>query len=200
MVQLGAWGKTSRWAAGIGAVVAGVCCFYPGLRLMWSGPPDSTAAIPAGSAITIRLARPLTSQSVRLGEVFEAWAVSTAVVKGGGRIPSGTRLEGRCVAVRQADGVNRPGYLRLALSGLRNAEGRLVPLETTTLSEWGERAVELGRASMGEVLGAQTSPFPSRGGALPRADNSGEAVVTPQENLTFVLLKPVVISGHFKLP
>jgi hypothetical protein len=192
------WWKTRRWGFWIGFVVAGALCLYPGLG--WLGGPSPGEVIPPGTALTIRLAQPLTSQSTRLGDMFEAWVASTAVVKGGLPVPPGTRVEGRCIAVRQAEGVTRPGYLRLALSGLRDSEGRLLPLETTTLSLWGTWASGLEPAPIGKVLEPPARSAPAPRGTKGRTEDFAEVLLTPQENLTFVLLKPVVISGHFRLP
>ena len=165
------------------AVAAGVLCLL--LRLMATGPGawDKGGVIRPGTILTVQPARPLTSRSARLGDVFQARVVSAQAKDGGAVIPAGALVEGRCVAVRAGEGIAHPGYLRLALSGLEDAEGRFVPLETTTSSQLGNSILQASRG-----LG-DTSPRTSRA-------TSNDAVVTPESRLTFVLLKPAELAGR----
>src|SRR2546425_10060235 len=82
--------------------------------------------------------RPITSQGARLGDTFEGRVVSVRVGDGAAVVLPGNRVEGRCVAVRPGEGAGRPGYLRLALSGLVDDEGRFYPMEPATFSLSGE--------------------------------------------------------------
>jgi hypothetical protein len=170
------------------AVAAGVLCLI--LRLMATGPGawDKGGVIQPGTILTVQPARPLTSRSARLGDVFQARVVSAQATDGGAVIPAGALVEGRCVAVRAGQGNAHPGYLRLALSGLEDVEGRFVPLETTTSSQLGNSIFEAGRSP------GDTSPIEARG-KTSRA-TSNDAVVTPESRLRFVLLKSAELAGR----
>ena len=188
-------GAMKSWAVLIAAVAAGAASLLLAGRMLRIGPLSSTEVIAPGTALIVRLAQPLSAQSVRLGDVFEAWVVSATAVKGTSSIPPGARVEGRCVAARQGEGDNRPGYLRLALSGLRDSQGRFFPLETTTVSLW-ENMTGFGSnpaQPTGTVRGAAEVPAQLSAGT---GVNSGVAAVRAEGLLTFVLLKPAVVAGH----
>jgi len=175
------------------AVAAGAGCFFLGLKTLWSGALASTEVIPPGTVLLIRLARPFNSENAKLGERFAASLVASLPVKGTAVIPPGTRVEGRCIAVRKGEGKDRPGYLRLALSGLRDSQGHLWPIETTTVSLWGKMHSRPASMENGEVAKPPAAANPEPVSETP--DERREAVVTPQEILTFVLLKSAVSVG-----
>ncbi len=161
-----------HWLAHFGA---GVLCFLLGLMILRSVAPGSPEVLLPGTALTVRLKHPLTSQNTRLGEVFEAWVDSAHGISGASPLPPSARVEGRCVAVRPGEGDGRPGYLRLVLSGLWDAQGHFAPLETTTVSLSGKGPAHK---------------------AVQSAAANAEVVVTPDVSLTFVLLKPAVLSAR----
>ena len=136
-----------RWIAWTIILLAGALCFYPGLKMVWSGPWGTGQVIQPGTAIAVRLLQPLTSASAEPGQPFAAYVVASEAVKGGTPVLPGTLVEGTCLAVRRAAGDSRPGYIRLVLQGLRDSEGRFAPLETTTFSEWGGPDRGSGRAA-----------------------------------------------------
>ncbi len=177
-------------------MATGVVCWALALVTYRSTAPTAAEVVLSGTTLTVRLAQPLSSHTARLGEVFDALVVSTTTFKGSAIIPAGTRVEARCVAARPEEDGGRPGYLRLTLSGLWDAHGRFYPLETTTLSQSGEESFEAGR-------GGLSPPATVRGG-LPASSGSQqqaarvewppEAVISPEVDLTFVLLKPLAVS------
>ncbi len=146
-----------------------------------------TQVIPSGTVLVIHLTHPLTSRTAQLGDRFQA---RVEAVKGAVGIRSSLPVEGECLAARKAH--QGGGYLRLGLSGLRDRRGHKLQIQTTTLSRWGDR-----------LQGADTSLE----AVLRRAElNSGlqpaqeigsrEAVVNPEERLSFVLIEPLVLTGH----
>ncbi len=183
----------SVWLA---VVAVGALCFFLRLIGLGSGVPAPAEVLAPGTALTVRLVHPLTSQNMRLGDAFEARLVSTEAPRGAPTIPAGVRVEGHCVAVRAGESEGRAGYLRLALSGLRDARGHFFPLATTTLSMTGNWGLEPAHEA------GQTAPTQRPVPGVPTQDasalwsNAIEAVVTPGENLTFVVLKPAVIVGQ----
>jgi hypothetical protein len=165
-----------------------------GAETLWHPAAISAMVVPPGTTLLVRLTHPLNSRTARLGEGFEARVVSIAA-KGAPGIPLGARVEGRCLAVRAPS-----GYLRLTLSGLVDSQGHFFPLETTTVSWWGSRVVEL--SSQPTAFLYQESS-PDRAGPLgiyAGAWKSADVALTPDSVLTFVLLKRAVMTGFATNP
>lgn len=167
-------------------MATGVVCWALGLITHRSATPTAAEVVLPGTTLTVRLAQPLSSHSARLGEVFDALVVSTTTLQSSAIIPAGTRVEARCVAARPEEDGGRPGYLRLTLSGLWDAHGRFYPLETTTLSQSGEESFEAGKGGLPPSSGSQQQAA--------RLEWPPEAVILPEVDLTFVLLKPLAVS------
>jgi hypothetical protein len=157
--------------------------------------------IQSGTAISVRFIRPITSASAESGQVFVGYVVSSEAVKGGALIRPGTLVEGTCLAVRRAAGNSRPGYIRLALQSLRDARGRIAPLETTTFSQWGAPDHGSRRAlGKGEKIGDRLA-LPVEGQASAnQVLASVEAFLPTEENIKFVVLRPSLIPPDFCLP
>jgi hypothetical protein len=154
-----------------------------------------------GTTISVRLLRPITSASAEPGQPFAAYVVSSEAVKGSAPVRPGTLVEGTCLAARRAAGNSRPGYVRLALQGLRDAEGRFAPLETTTFSQWGGpdhgSRVALGN---GETIGDRLA-LPVEGKASSNQLLAPiDALLPTEEDIKFVVLKPSLIPPGFCLP
>ena len=183
-----------RWVrtAIIAATALGL---FASMRAVGPGSFGSTVTVPTGTTLTVRVARPLSSRSVHLGDAFEAQVVSTKTADGEPLLPPGVWVEGRCVAVRPGDNDGHPGYLRIALSGLRDSQGNLAPLETTTFSKWGKGPLEFGGAPGKSGPAKTVAPRASAGPPLVGAGDPSEAVVTPESPLSFVLVKPAEIKG-----
>lgn len=173
------------WMRVLGAVVVSWAFALIVFRLAAPAPAD--LALP-GTALTVRLLRPINSHSARVGEPFQAVVVSTTAPKGSATIPTGTVVEGRCVAARPEEDGGKPGYLRLTLSGLWDNQGRYYRLETTALSESGDESLEAGHGALGSA--------PDAGKGSAQAEWPPEAVVSPEADLTFVLLKPLAVASH----
>jgi hypothetical protein len=190
-----------RWIAWAVTLVAGGFCFYPGLRMLWSGPWGTEQMIQSGTAISVRLLRPITSASAESGQSFAGYVVSSETVKGSALVRPGTLVEGTCLAVRRAAGNSRPGYIRLALQGLRDADGRFAPLVATTFSQWGgpDRGSR-SAAGKGETPGERLA-LPVEGKASSnQLLASLDALVPTEKNIKFVVLKPSPIPRGLCLP
>ena len=190
-----------RWIAWIVTLMAGGLCFYPGLRTLWSGPCGPEQMIQPGTAISVRLLRPITSASAEPGQPFAGYVVSSEAVMGSAPVRPGTLVEGTCLAVRRATDNLRPGYIRLVLQGLRDSQGRFAPLETTTFSQWGDPhhgsriAVGIGE-KIGDRLALPVEGKASSNQLLAAVD----ALLPTEENIKFVVLKPSLIPPGFCLP
>ena len=187
-----------RWAVWAVTWVAGGACLYPALRMLWSGPYGTGQMIQPGTTITVRLLRPLTSASAEPGQLFAGYVVSSEAIRGSALVPPGTLVEGTCLAIRRASDHSRPGYIRVALQGLRDPEGRFAPLETTTFSQWGGPHLDIWRAAAdGEKIDHRLIlPVEEK-----RSSNqfmaSADAFLPTEETIKFVVLKPLLIPPGF---
>jgi hypothetical protein len=169
--------------------------------MLWSGPWETGQIIQPGTAISVQLLRPITSASAEPGQPFAGYVVSSEAVKGSAPVRPGTIVEGTCVAVRKAADNSRPGYIRLALQGLRDSDGRFVPLETTTFSQWGDpehgsrRAVS-NSEKISDRLALPLEARTTSNQLLVAVD----ALLPTEENIKFVVLKPSQIPPGFCLP
>ena len=182
-------------------LVAGGLCLYPGLRMLCSRPSGTGQIIQPGTAISVRLLRPITSASAEPGQPFAGYVVSSEAVKGSAPVRPGTLVEGTCLAVRKAADNSRPGYIRLALQGLRDSDGRFAPLETTTFSQWGDPEDGSRRAvSNGEKIGYRlVLPVETKTSSNQHLA-AVDALLPTEENIKFVVLKPSLIPPGFCLP
>jgi hypothetical protein len=104
-------------------------------------------------------------------------------------------VEGMCLAVREAAGNSRPGYIRLALQGLKDSEGRFAPLETTTFSQLGDPDQDSRRTALnGKKLGDRMAEGKTQFLA------SVDALLPTEKDIKFVVLKPSLIPPGFSLP
>jgi hypothetical protein len=181
-----------RWVALCGTVAAGVTCFFVAWGGLSTQSLPATETIPQGTVLIVRLAHSLSSNNARLGQAFEGRVISAYSPKGPLLIRPGTRVVGKCVAVRRAEGGQRPGYVRLALFRIAS-EGSPSPVPATTFAKWGNRAISF-----------STYPVPPRPttGDEPLANSelgdesdaaSHEAVITTDESLSFTLLQPLIL-------
>ncbi len=194
--------KARRWPW-FAALALLAFCVLVGFRTSWLGVSGPTELMSPGTVLTVHLEHTLTSGEALPGDSFEARVVAIQATKGSATPSPGSEVEGRCVAVRKEEGSDRPGYLRLALTGLRDSEGRVMQLESSTFSQWGnddERrdsgsASELPRVSRASTPGRPPGPAPAAAKARPGLTPSpGEAVVTPQSAVDFVVLDPVPVA------
>lgn len=186
------------WTVLAVTVGVGVALLVLGLVPLNFRAADSKAIVSPGTALVVRITRPLDSENAKLGERFEGSVVSSAAVRGPVLIPSGARVEGRCVAVSQGDGQERPGYLRVALSGLFDPQGHLWPIETTTVSLWGGSpgVPSTSERSNGAKILADNGAVSQVISTARGIRESLDAIITPEKTLTFVLLKPAVVASQ----
>ncbi|MGO8731399.1 MAG: hypothetical protein ACLQVM_01240 [Terriglobia bacterium] len=186
------------WAV---TLVAGVLCLYPGLRMLWSGPGETGKIIQPGTAISVRLLRPITSANAEPGQPFAGYVVSSETVKGSAPVRPGTLVEGTCLVVRKATDNSRPGYVRLALQGLRDSDGRFAPLETTTFSQWGgPEQGNLHAVSNGKKIGDRLALPVEAKTPSNQLFAAVEALLPTEETIKFVVLKPSLTPPGFCVP
>ncbi|MGP8186101.1 MAG: hypothetical protein ACLQKY_08500 [Terracidiphilus sp.] len=141
-------------------------------------PPASTSSsrslipstmVPEGTFLTVRLSKPLSSVSAHAGDGFEGAIDEPIVVDQQTLLPRGSKISGRVLDAKPADGPHNPGYLRVTLVSV-NAAGRTVLIDTSSIF-------------------AKATPRPSAAGGPAPASN--DAVFTPDRLLTFRLAQAV---------
>jgi len=169
------------------STVAATAIFVMAAKFLWPEALASQRLIPRGTVLTIQLDSPISSQTAHLGDQFYGHIKSAA---GAATILAGARVVGKCVAARGPQFGRAPGYLRLALSGLIDAKGNFAPLYTSTVSFWGDRLLSSG------VQTELTGDLPLvRAADVPASpQRSEDAVARPEQQLSFVMLRPVVVA------
>jgi hypothetical protein len=89
-------------------------------------------AVPAGTAIAVRLQSPLSSGSARSGDAFDAVLDEPLVINGQTIAPRGTPVKGRVVAARASGHLESPGFLRIGLSSIE-INGKNLPMHTSSI-------------------------------------------------------------------
>ena len=178
-------GQANAWTFAFETLtVAATISFLIGIRILWPGVLTPNRLVPRGTVLTVQLDGPISSRTAHLGDQFYGHILSA---QGGGELAlslAGVQVVGRCVAARDRQIGVEPGYLRLALSGLIGSDGQIAPLDTSTVSFWGERVMSSEMAA-GFVHGvALTSAADVTG--------SEDAVAVPERQLSFVILRPAV--------
>ncbi len=199
MIRKIRWSELKRPLALGGMVLAFALCLGWSLRVVWSDTTGSMRVIPAGTTVTVRLLQPVDSRSAQAGDRFEARVVAVEPSSSAMVMAPGTRVEGRCVAARAAEYDSRSGYLRLALGGVRDPWGHIVPLEATTVSQWGSEPLPYQESARSNDL-SRTAGHSDLAPALLSEAESSEAILTPDTDLTFVLLRPARVSPSPGLP
>jgi hypothetical protein len=185
--------KVRRWLWAAAPAAVAFCVLAAG-GASWLRLSEPTEIMPAGTVLSVRLERTLTSSEALLGQAFKARVVSSQAAEGSAAPAPGSEVEGLCVAVRRGEGADRPGYLRVALTGLRDSEGGLMQLQSSAFSRWGGEGERPDPATVPRV-----SRRPAKPGRLAASESrhtapgSDEAVVTPETPLNFVVLEPVPV-------
>ncbi|MFZ1916638.1 MAG: hypothetical protein WAU58_03625 [Terriglobales bacterium] len=143
-------------------------------------PPASTSfsqslipptMIPEGTFLTVRLSKPLSSVSAHAGDGFEGAIDEPVVVDQQTLLPRGSKISGRVLDARSADGPRNPGYLRITLVSV-NAAGRTVLIDTSSIF-------------------AKATPPNDRPPAGGTASAPSDVLFTPDRRLTFRLAQAI---------
>jgi hypothetical protein len=89
-------------------------------------------AVPANTAIYIRLQQGISSATAQPGQNFSAVLDEPLTVNGQTLAPSGTAVTGKVVAARESGHLHNTGYLRITLSSM-TLNGKTVPLQTNSV-------------------------------------------------------------------
>jgi hypothetical protein len=89
-------------------------------------------AVPANTAIYVRLQQGISSATAQPGQNFSAVLDEPLVVDGQTLAPRGTAVTGKVVAARDSGHLHNAGYLRITLSSMA-LHGKTVPLQTNSV-------------------------------------------------------------------
>jgi len=138
----------------------------------------ASTAIPAGTAIMIRLQSSLSSAESRSGDHFQAVLEEPIVVQGQTLAPSGTAITGRVLEAKASE-PRAPGYLRLTLSSLV-LNGKAMDVHTSSVfSKGGPREHPRSASS------AESPPNPTG------KTGTNEIQFSTGRRLTFRLIQPL---------
>ncbi len=85
--------------------------------------------IPAGTHITVRSARELSSGTAKVGDRFDASLTHALVVRGQTLAKAGAPARGKVTLAKSSGRLHAPGQLSVRLTSLQ-VEGKMVPLST----------------------------------------------------------------------
>ncbi len=157
----------------------------------------TTAVVPAGETIRVRLEQSVSSKTNQAGDRFQASLDRDLVVDGHLLAPKGSRITGRLTEAKSAGRVK--GRARLALTLERAVvEGQSYSLNTNTLSfeadpSKKEDAKKIGiGAGAGAVIGAIAGGKKGAaiGGAIGAGAGTGAVLVTSGEEVSFGVEQP----------
>src|SRR5437868_1256478 len=171
-----------------------------------SSASSRAAALPAGTAISVRLQSEVSSGSAHEGDPFEAVVQQPVVVQGQTIIAKGAPVTGRVVSAEAAGHLHHPAFLQITLASVE-IDGKKVPVKTASISVHGQnhnkRNVELigGGAGAGALIGALAGGGKGAliGSAVGAGAGTGAAYATGKKDvgfaaervLTFKLTQPV---------
>jgi hypothetical protein len=157
-----------------------------------AGPPATAdlahPALPAGTAIVIRLESPISSDSAHFGDVFvgaldESVAFATRIV-----LPTGSVVRGRILAAKPGE-TQEAGYLRLTLSSIL-LDNKILDIHTSSLFAKGslpEGVKARAQNRTHPILEDVASPANLEDGSHAQRD----VKFSTARRLTFRLLKPL---------
>jgi len=162
-------------------------------------------SVPAGTQLTVRLAKRLSSSSARGGESFAAVLDQPVVVRGRVLLNRGAAILGKVLAARASSPPERLGYLRLTLLQIE-LDGGTAQLETSDLFVKGDSPElhHLKARQAGDFTGptgqlqnwssAANPVIPRPAGAIPLSLAAHREVkLPPAQRLTFKLIRPISI-------
>ncbi len=168
----------------------------------------ATVTIPDGTAISIRLVDPLSSETANVDDMFRASLDAPIIVNDRVVIPAGSDVEGRVVSAKSAARFKGSSELALELTRI-NAGGRTYNISSTQWAKQGAgrgkrtAATVGGGAALGAIIGglagggkgaAIGAGAGAAAGTGVQAVTKGEKVELPSESkLEFRLQSPVTV-------
>jgi hypothetical protein len=90
--------------------------------------------VPAGTAITVRVASALSSKTSQPGDTFQGTTTSSIRVHGETLIPAGSGVSGVVVDAKERGKIKGEGYLAIRLTAI-NVRGQSHPIDTAVLDQ-----------------------------------------------------------------
>ena len=96
-------------------------------------PFHDSQSLPAGTLLTVRLRKPISSEAPGENKIFEAVIDEPVTVAGNDLVPRGAIVAGRVESTRASNVRRNRGYVRLALDSIHLGSANL-PIQTSSLS------------------------------------------------------------------
>jgi len=189
---------------------SGEARYYPQETTQAATPVPPELTLPAGTLLTVRSTRPLSSDRNRAGDTFTAVLEQPAVAQGWVAARRGQVAEGRVAIAQPAGRVQGTSQLALELSQLTLVDGLQVPVHTELIqvsagTSRGRDVATVGATTtLGTIIGAAAGG--GTGAAIGAAAGAAAGVagvlstrgmpteIYPETILTFRLQEPVTIS------
>ncbi len=97
---------------------------------------SKATAVPANTAIYVRLQQPLSSATAQAGQIFNAVLDEDLRMEDQVVAPQGAAVTGKVIAARESGHLHNSGYLRIALATI-TIKGKSVPIQTDSVSVHG---------------------------------------------------------------
>lgn len=154
-------------------------------------PAEEKVAVPAGTAVSIRLGSAISSGQVSSGAGFEGTLAEPLVVNGIEVAATGSAVAGKVTNAVSSGRLNRPAELSLTLASLTPTGGKETEIATDTWGEKGEshkkRNIEMigGGAGVGALVGALAGGKKGAaiGGAVGAGAGTGTAAATGKKEI-----------------
>lgn len=169
-------------------------------------PVSQRAKLPAGTPITVRLEKTISSANARTGDKFRAMLDEAIVIDGQTVIPHGAAVVGRVLSAKPSGRLKDPGYLRVSLTRI-DVRRSSISLTTSSIfvkggSHQRRNLAMIGGGSAagaliggvagggkGALIGTGAGAGAGTGGAY--ATGKKEIALGPERKLTFRLAKPL---------
>jgi len=142
--------------------------------------PLTSASLPAGTPIIVRLQSAISSATAQAGDSFAALLDEPIVIEEQTIVPRGATVTGRIVAAKSSSRLEDPGYLRLTLATIE-INGKALPVKASSIFVKGG-AHE--KRNLGMI-----------GSAAAGATGKKDVGFSPERRLTFRLAQPLPLRG-----
>lgn len=182
---------------------------YQGQRYQQGNPGGATVTIPAGTPVSVRLSRWLSSGRVAPGHVFEGFVSNDVMAGGQIALPRGTQVTGTVVDVTQPGALKGSGSITLQLQSAMLG-GNQYPLQSEpwTINGHDKTGQTVGTTAVMGIFGALIGGAVGGGGGalagagigaagglgISAASGGGNAVIPGEARVTFRLDQPSTVT------
>ena len=166
--------------------------------------PASTMEVPSGTALTVELTAPVSTETHSAGDEFQAVLTEALIIDGETVIRAGADVVGRVAVSQRAGRVQGVSRIELVLTRLGSSEISTAPFVVQADTERGEDAVRIGTgAGIGAAIGAALGGGDGAaigaaigggaGTAVVLTDRGDDIQIRAEAPIGFVLSAPLIV-------